>query len=353
MRYLIRLSVVIALLLAFGCADQPAPSGPAMHQAQVPPDVLSQLQNQQPILEKAILDQAETQPIQELWPPTPNDGYAVYAVTFLWGHLLNTQMPPYVTTDWSGTLTVHPDNGVVRVACPIDFERGEDSLIPVMTPSMVQWASLTTGDFDGLSFIIRVPLELTTNAAPPHLRFETAPFSLTLPFRQLDHFIAFYPVNNSQGVAVLARRIKVVGCPGGYIKGEWVKNSFPGNDGHMRGIWYDRFGVPVGLMAGRSWKTESGEGLYEGTLSGMQLTVVIAEFKGHWVYDDPRDCMMCGEGHGRFRGLFKFVNDGKTGLMMGEFGDFMLPPNQLQMPMHGVWKVDCPLSDSDPDGTDN
>ncbi len=45
------------------------------------------------------------------------------------------------------------------------------------------------------------------------MTFETAPYSVALPFAKLDCFADYFPVGDAAGVAVVARRVKEIACP--------------------------------------------------------------------------------------------------------------------------------------------
>jgi hypothetical protein len=253
----------------------------------------------------------------------------MYAVTFIWGHLLNVRMPPFPVEDWSGELSVSSAEGVVKVFRQIDFEDDEDYLLPVVKPTAAAWVSKTAGDFDGLGLLIWAPAVSTTDVQAPGLTFKTIPFSITLPFSKLERLLAYYPVSDTDGVAVLARRVDRLAWPRGFIKGEWVPEEKDANRGSLTGMWYDLFGIPVGTMAGSFWTDPDGVRRFEGWLSGVFLTVVLDEFKGTW---------SCGEGHGRFEGTYRYLNSKETGILWGEFG------GGARMPLMGIWRADCPVN---------
>jgi hypothetical protein len=345
----------IGVLAWAGCSDQPmtpqAPVDTAPQAQYVPPDLQKMLDRYTISDEGVASDPSLVAVNLSSALMVPDTGYDVYAVTFLWGSLLTGVQPPIIPTDWTGKLWV---NGVARVDVryTIDFEPGEDSLVPVDIPSAAAWVSQTAGDVDGISTLVFLKRGITYFMQPT-LTFETKPFTISLPFDKLERLTAFYKVDNSSGVAILARRISYNACPAGLIKGEWIKEDIAGQKGTFSGIWVDRWGTPIGVMSGRFWTNEDGYGEFSGHLSGIQLTVVIAELKGVWRYDDPRMCPICGAGRGVFRGSFRYLNEDISGQMRGEFGDFSLPPDQLKMPLIGVWQYTCPFTDINPDSPDS
>ena len=62
----------------------------------------------------------------------------MYAVTFVWGRLLDARQP-FPLLDWSGQLSVSLPGSAVKVLRPIDFEDGEDQLLPVLDPATAAW----------------------------------------------------------------------------------------------------------------------------------------------------------------------------------------------------------------------
>ena len=348
---LVLLGIIVFALV--GCGDQPTRPQPSFMtpQAQVVPTDVQKVLDRCTLSEEGLTSDPSLAAINPLSPATgPDTSYDVYAVTILWGTLLNAGTPPIPPTDWTGRLWV---NGVARVDVryTIAFEPGQDSLAPPDMPSAAAWVSQTTADFDGICALVFLKRGITY-ITPPMLTFETNPFTVSLPFEKLEKLAAFYRVDNINGVAIMARKVSYNACPGGLIKGEWVKEDVAGSKGTFNGIWVDRWGNPVGVMAGRFWTNEDGYGEFAGYLSGVMLTVIIAEFKGTWQYDDHRMCPICGSGHGRFLGSFRYMNENVSGEMRGEFGDFSLPVDQLKMPLIGVWRRNCPYTDITDDNSD-
>jgi hypothetical protein len=125
-------------------------------------------------------------------------------------------------------------------------------------------------------------------------------------------------------------------------------------------MWLNDRGVPIGSYTG-TWRRDTnvfGGGTMEGKVYATNAAVtstnqVIAILRGKWVYDDPRLCPTCGQGHGVFEGSFWFDNDISSvarpdGAFKGEFGSLTTPP-AVVMPMKGKWKVNCPnITSNDP-----
>ena len=335
-------ALAVAALVFIGC-ETPLTTKP--DQQENPQPEVKELLESQCITDQEIGENAQKEPTGCLWPPLPEPSCSVYAITFIWGHLTHPRMPPFPVLDWSGGLRVSDSGSSVKILRTIDFEDGEDRLLSVVEPAAAAWESKTAGDFDGLCLIVRVPAS-STAAPAPELTFKTALFSITLPFSQLERLLAYYPVSDTDGVGLFARRLDGHAWTGGFIKGEWVIEANDGSRGSITGMWYNLFGLPVGTMAGSFSTLSDGGRHFEGWLSGVQLTVVLAGFKGTWSYDDPRLCATCGHGYGWFKGTYQYLSSKQTGILLGVFGD--MSKVALRLPLRGIWRADSPVSTSAP-----
>jgi hypothetical protein len=351
MRTLLSLTIGAVLLLALGCSDQsssPVPTAvTTLTEGETPAAVTTLLESNTP-------DAFETAPTEgeswTAWPPYEViKNSDVYAVTILWGQLQNAITPGMPVTDWSGRLWV---NGVsvVQARRTIDFEPGEDSLLTEGDTSAVMWVSQTAVDFDGISFLIFLRRDIIYITAPT-LHFETTPLTLDFTFGELAKLDKFYLLSSGNAAAIHARQIWPNRCTGGFMEGKWIKDDNTGSTGRITGVWLAYNGEPASVIAGSFWTNADGTREYSGYISGYFLTVVIAEFKGKWWYDDPRMCALCGMGHGWFRGTFKYANNSNNwGFMTGEFGDYLSPEvSALELPYVGVWSNFC---DWTPESTD-
>ncbi len=273
------------------------------------------------------------------------ENYDVFAVTIAWGDVYGQLGASVSSTDWAGTLSLESGPGLVDVRGVIDFERGQDSLIPVDSRHLVHWVSLTNRDIDGLAFLVFIE-KTNTDVTAPFVRFTTAPFSLDMSRSDLKDFAQFFTIGDNKAVAVLSRQIWRTTCPGGFIKGEWARVNNTGDSGYFSGLWLDRNGEPVGMMTAQYRTLDNGDRVFEGSISGVMLTVVLGEVKGVWAYDDYRMCVTCGQGHGWFRGRVEWNSasswPGLHGGFRGVFGDYGLAPEARVMPLRGAWRVDCP-----------
>jgi hypothetical protein len=201
----------------------------------------------------------------------------------------------------------------------------------------VVWVSLTSGDFDGLHFIIRLP-KSSPAATPVAITFATTPFTLQMTAKQMVWFSAYYQISNTSGIAIHSQQINTQAH--GLMEGHWIKATIAGDSGSFNGLWLDQSGNPTGVFSGIFWTQNDGQRLFSGNVSGNPTAQIIAYIHGSWYYDDPRDCALCGSGHGKFSGYFKYASSvADVGIIGGEFGDLSLPPNQLDLPLSGFWTV--------------
>ena len=128
-------------------------------------------------------------------------------------------------------------------------------------------------------------------------------------------------------------------CPHGFFEGKWVQDSTNVSQGYFMGRWADRHGATIGILSGRFWQTDDGQGVYEGNVSGVVTDQIIAYVRGLWYYDDMRLCPVCGSGHGVMHGRVKFVDSDRHGVMRGVFGWAYWPERSL--PLKGAWTLRC------------
>jgi len=343
------LAIAVVLTLA-GCSEKPVSTLPAestdLSARVIPPDV-QRLFNQYALDMNA---QSNSEPSRSVGFNTDvsNAPYDAYVVTFIWGSLLNVAAPSATlpVTDWSGSLTVNAD-GKIGTTKPIAFEAGQDYLLLTFRydPKVVGWVSLTSGDFDGISFIIFLR-RVTPAASATAITFATTPFTLRLTANQMASFAAYYQISNTSGIAVLSQRLPpAITCPSGLMVGHWVKGNATGDRGAFNGLWLKSNGDTIGVFSGMFWTENDGRRLFSGNVSGVFTTQIIAYLEGKWYYDDPRACALCGAGFGRFSGYFRYPgHNDNGGILQGQFGSLTLPANQLDLPLTGTWTVLCDRS---------
>lgn len=340
MRKLAELLIITLTLMVAGCSDQSTSPDTPQNVQTADQNVPAQIQT---LLDLYANDQGAVLPEVALGPdyaniPNINDtSYDVYSVTLLWGEFFNASAST-APTDWSGKMWV---NGVadIGILTTIDFEIGEDSIIATDVPSEAVWVSQTHHDFDGISFLVFLKHGITY-VAEPRLYIETGPFTKDFGFGQLEQYAAFFVVDDQNGIGILSRRIKHIFCPSGTITGTWTKDENTGNSGSLSGLWYDGQGGCIASYAGKFWSDNDGSRHIQGYISGCLLTVVLGEFEGTWMYDDPTMCPMCGEGHGVFKARYKLYDD-HYGYFVGEFGSYGIPLTERELPIRGFWKELC------------
>ncbi|MEW6050374.1 MAG: hypothetical protein AB1644_04850 [Candidatus Zixiibacteriota bacterium] len=347
MRTITVLLLATLLLCVAGCnSDQPAPvatQNDNSNTVRLPAEIQSQLDKLTPT-EADLESDFTSLPSVQVPPPVFDTSFDVYAVGILWGHLANRPLNGTTTTDWSGSLWV---NGVAVVTIPLTlgFEPNQDSLLPQTIPSQAAWVSYTTGDFDGIAALVFLKRGIVY-ITPPVLTFETPPFTKQFTFEQLRRLNVVYQVDSVNSVAIQARKLWPFPCPQGIMRGEWVKNNISGDSGHFGGLWLEQTNTPAGVYSGVFWTTSDGRRLFEGWVSGYMTDQIIAYLRGTWYYDDPTMCPLCGSGHGRYSGYFKYVNSTRGGTIDGEVG-WAPSIEQLNLPMVGVWKQFCPFGHDD------
>ncbi|MFQ5499583.1 MAG: hypothetical protein ACE5FH_07915 [Candidatus Zixiibacteriota bacterium] len=336
MKVLATLLSVLLLATLIGCGEQsakPVGSNSQNTQTSTLPDEAMDMLAQLDMNPESLLSFAPASGN----PASPDTGFDVYAVTYLWGAI--NPGGPSNPIDWSGTLSV---NGVaiIEPRHAIDFEPGEDSILEDSIPYLAEWVSITDQDVDGIMFIVRHQRGVVY-FTQPLVTFATAPITIELDFSQLENFAGFFPTGPNSGVVVASHRIRPPHCPTGRLAGQWVLDSAFANHGHFEGVWMDHGNQPIGLMNGMFWTDSLGHGRFGGEVSGIDTDEVIAELHGVWYFDDMRLCPICGTGHGMFHGQFLNLADSSHGMLHGTFGDYSLPPSQPNMPLHGFWHQSC------------
>jgi len=337
------LAIAVVIMLG-GCSEEPVSTIPVesfdVSARVIPPDV--QRLFDQYALDMNAQSNGEQSRSIEFNADVNNSPCDAYVVTFIWVSLLNVAAPAALpVTDWSGSLTVNAD-GKISVTKPIAFEAGQDYLLPVISPKVAAWVSLTSGDFDGVSFIIYLR-RATPAASATAITFATAPFTLRLTAKQMAWYAAYYQISNTSGIAVLSQKLPpIIICPSGLMVGQWVKANVTGDHGTFNGLWMKSNGDTTGVFSGTFWTENDGRRLFSGNVSGVITTQIIAYLEGKWYYEDPRMCPLCGAGFGRFSGHFRYPGHNyDDGVLVGEFGSLTLPPDQLGLPLTGAWTVLC------------
>lgn len=273
------------------------------------------------ILDEMSDENEEVVPVEPSLSPVydsldADEDVRVYCVKILWGML---ELDSTITdvTDWSGSLEV--EDGAIRPARLIRFERGDYIVRPRTDYTKVEWVSQTSIHYDGIMvFVYDMPDERAESANS--LTFTTGPYTRTLQLSELDSLSEIVEVDNiGNSVSIEAFYVPPQVQKNGFIEGRWVKKgprhgiffgrwiAYDGSSmGHLRGHWgVDRSGDQV--FFGK-WITRLG--LFKGLIRGAWSTDITT---------DAADPMK-----GQFRG--KWVNRART--VMGELsGNWTAVPN--------------------------
>jgi hypothetical protein len=273
-------------------------------------------------------------------PSLTDTSFDVYAVTYLWGTFIPMGHP--AALDWSGETGV--DNQALRLADVIDFEAGEDSILPTLTPATIRWASFTDRDLDGISFLIFMRRN-TIVSAVPILRLRTAPLTVEIPVPRLADLNVFYRVDHHNGLAIHAHKIKPRPCPRGFLRGIWDFADSTRTEGTFDGLWLDHADQPIGHLRGEFWTDTSDVAelahphQMRGEVTDLLTGAVIAELKGLWRIGGPHICLACGIGG--FGGRFDYVDHDDYGSFRGFIGDPGVITPDLRVPFRGAWRNEC------------
>ncbi|SYZ73289.1 exported hypothetical protein [Candidatus Zixiibacteriota bacterium] len=341
--------LIFLALIAAGCGREstsPQSSGTKTPPQSNLPEQARSLLQQYSLSDSALFDREY--PLSAIVPPSIFDtSYDVYSATFLWGRIISVNNSADIpVTNWSGSLSINAIGNITPVAA-LDFEKGRDSLISQTDPILINWISSTSTDYDGISALVFVKRDIAY-FAPVYLALTTTPFSIQYDFSQLQKLAAYYRVDENNGMAVYARKIWPHRCPEGFIIGNWIKSDMSGDSGLFSGQWLDDQGNLAGIYSGVFRSIDGGKKVLDGWISGPILTVITGRIFGTWYYDDPRMCPLCGTGMGKFKGLFKYMNQEGVGAFDGDIVEDSL--GSLKMQMKGNWHLFCPFTT---DGSDN
>jgi hypothetical protein len=144
--------------------------------------------------------------------------YDAYVVMMIWGAIPRLTANTVPVYDWSGKAEV---NAVGRydVMFPIDFERGQDSLVPTNNPTTIAWASKTNNDFDGLATMLFLKRGIEYFAEPRFV-YASGMMHVDLPVSRLDRLDTMLLTNIGQSLVIWSRKIVIPKCPMGAMSGD-------------------------------------------------------------------------------------------------------------------------------------
>lgn len=205
-----------------------------------------------------------------------------FALRVIWG---KPRLDTTVTsaTDWSGSISVNRGGVVVRRK--IQFEEGQDELLPRDDRKIINWVSQTTIHHDGLLVEVFNPrrpdsitidttfapdsvggavvsIDTTLFKSPLELTFDTGPLTISFSAEQLSALDTVIHVTDSSVVIFQSTRIDNGLCPRGYLAGGWGVNE---SGQHIfRGLWMSNHGEVNGFVRGNWGVNENGRQIFVG-----------------------------------------------------------------------------------------
>lgn len=257
-------------------------------------------------------------------------GNYLYSVTIRWG-VLGTGMGPEgdaddplaEPTDWSGSLAV--SRGQLQIVRVVAWEREDRIELPRSNPSLIEWASTTHGNYDGIRVLVR---RLPTRAGAPDdtLTFKTPLVTKSFPLAELADLDFEVETGNANGEAV---RFEGWEAPRfmnsrGFVGGSW---GWAEDDsvGHFAGRWVGVRGEVSGFLRGVYGQNDAGEkvffgkyidrnGNFQGFVRGHWATTrgadrdgpSVGSFRGEWLSGDASP-----ERIGALHGVWRLRDNGR------------------------------------------
>ena len=294
----------------------------------------------------------------------------LYHLRIVWGQLrFDSGMTS--PTDWSGSLSISRGAEIIRRV--INFELGQDYIVPRTDRKLIEWVSQTTVHNDGIAVDLLVPpvkplldtteVETTDSAGntviivvvdttwpetePVTISFNTGPYSRTFDLDELVSLDTIVFLEDSNAVAFHALKLDRLPCPRGFLAGHWAFAD--STSGLFRGVWLNRAGLVVGYTRGHFGQRENGEKVFfgkwvsrEGRFSGF--------IKGHWAFSDISVTVDgSAETSGFFRGQIFSEDRLHIGYLAGHFGSPESENDTAGGFFQGRWKIIC----SDESWSDN
>ena len=296
----------------------------------------------------------------------------LYHLRIVWGQL---RFDSSVTnpTDWSGSLSI--TRGAVIIRRVINFELGQDYVVPRTDRKLIEWVSQTTVHNDGIAVDLLVPpvkpvldtteVEVTDSAGniviiivvdttwpqvePVTVSFNTGPYSTTFDLEELVSLDTIVFLEDSNAVAFHALKLDRFPCPRGFLAGRW--GFADSTSGLFRGVWLNRAGLVVGYTRGHFGQRDNGQKVFfgkwvsrDGRFEGF--------IKGHWELDDiSLTADSSARASGLFRGQIFSETRHQIGYLGGHFGTAESESDAIGGFFQGRWKIICP--DEDWSNTDN
>jgi hypothetical protein len=249
-----------------------------------------------------------------------------YCLTLLWGDL----QPPAAgegegspaegpAIAWDGSLTL--SNGAIRLLNVIDFERGEDDLLPRPDRTTIAWRSTTRGYLDGIRVMIVLPPDSANARLAETLTIVAGAFNEVLSTSDLEDLDRIVELSDSARVSMRAFRVDShsTAATQGFCRGQWSKAAGD-SVGTFRGHWVRaRDGASVGFMRGHYGVNSNGERVFFGKFTneagGFEGFV-----RGTWTIDGIGGGSAGGRlGQGRFEGDWVDAGGAALGRVRGHW----------------------------------
>jgi hypothetical protein len=210
-----------------------------------------------------------------------------YCLTVLWGDLQDPEwnedgVPVEKGTPivWDGSMSL--SFGAIKLLAVVDFEPGEDEILPRDRREDLAWHSTTTGYLDGVRVIILLPADSAGLQSPQTLALTVGEFSKTINTADLENLDELHEISDSAKVSLHAFRIDPFSTQArGFCNGRWGRAA-DDSVGTFAGHWIGgRDGLLAGYMRGHYGVNDNGEQVFfgkyvhaDGSFGGF--------LRGHW-----------------------------------------------------------------------
>jgi len=287
----------------------------------------------------------------------------LYHLRIVWGQLRfdSTMTNP---TDWSGSLSI--TRGVEIIRRVINFELGQDYIVPRTDRKLIEWVSHTTVYNDGIAVDLFVPaaesvldstkVEVVDSAGntviiivvdttwpkvePVTVSFSTGPYSTTFDLDELISLDTIVFLEDSKAVAFHALKLDRFPCPRGFLAGRWGFDD--SSNGRFRGVWLNRAGRVVGYIKGHFGQRDNDEKVFFGKLVSREGHFQ-AFIRGHWAFGDTSLIVASSTPTGGlFRGQIFSEDRLQIGYLAGHFIIATHENGTIGGFFRGRWKIACP-----------
>lgn len=283
---------------------------------------------------------------------TADANAGVYHLRVVWGQL-RFDSTVENNTAWNGSLTISRGAEVIRRL--INFEEGQDYILPRDSRKKIEWVSVTSVHSDGIAVDIFIPPlkpifdsiyvndTLVIDTVFPDddevtVRFETGPYSRVFDIEELQSLDTIVFLEDSNALAFHAFRLDRHRCPRGFLAGHWGVDE--NGKGVFRGKWMNESGMIVGYLQGHHGQRKNGENVFFGkwiSVNGNFEGFVRGFFQPIFDGTDPESIDQNFGGY-FYGGIFN-AEKMLIGLMGGRFAN---PEDGQRGFFQGRWKIGCP-----------